>query len=224
MASRAQKKANRANARKSTGPRTVSGRAAAAQNAVRHGLAGSFAVLAYEDQNEFESLLASYREDYAPTSTAERFLVQQMAKAHWTLARAERIADCVFNHLSGIPQPDSPDLQLAISIIEKSQNPILTVERYRAAAERTYHRSKRELELSRQRQQRETRLRERPAPAAQVPYHQQVMERNRPQLNEANPSVPLPNAFRSIAREALELARRNETNNERNRDPLPTAA
>jgi hypothetical protein len=41
MATTAQQKANRANAKLSTGPRTAAGRAAASQNALKHGLSSS---------------------------------------------------------------------------------------------------------------------------------------------------------------------------------------
>jgi hypothetical protein len=42
MASEKQIAANRRNARKSSGPRSVAGKARASRNAIRHGLAGNF--------------------------------------------------------------------------------------------------------------------------------------------------------------------------------------
>jgi len=53
MTTEAQMAANRANARKSTGPRMPEGRAVVAQNAVKHGLLARTAVLHGEDWEEY---------------------------------------------------------------------------------------------------------------------------------------------------------------------------
>ncbi len=54
MATEAQILANRLNAQKSTGPRTPEGKAAVAQNAVKHRLSGRLDVIKGEDQAEFD--------------------------------------------------------------------------------------------------------------------------------------------------------------------------
>jgi hypothetical protein len=53
-ATEAQIHANRANAQKSTGPRTPAGKAVVAQNAVKHGLSARLDVIRGEDQAEFD--------------------------------------------------------------------------------------------------------------------------------------------------------------------------
>ena len=63
MATPAQITANQHNATHSTGPKTPEGKAAAARNATKHGLSGAFTVLPHEDQDEFDVLLASLRDD-----------------------------------------------------------------------------------------------------------------------------------------------------------------
>ena len=63
MATQAQIDANRQNAQKSTGPRTAEGKAAASQNAFKHGLFVKKAVIRDESQDEYdrhrEALLAA---------------------------------------------------------------------------------------------------------------------------------------------------------------------
>ena len=49
MATQAQTNANRVNSQKSTGPKTAEGKAAVAQNALKHGLFGKLAVINGED-------------------------------------------------------------------------------------------------------------------------------------------------------------------------------
>jgi hypothetical protein len=53
MATEAQINANRANARKSTGPRTPEGKAVVSQNAVTHGFLARETVIHGEDQSQF---------------------------------------------------------------------------------------------------------------------------------------------------------------------------
>ena len=87
MALSARTRANKQNAKKSTGPRTAAGKAAVAQNARQHGLSGAFCILAHEDAAEFQALLDQYRAEFKPATAGEIFLVEQMAQSRWTLAR-----------------------------------------------------------------------------------------------------------------------------------------
>ena len=52
MATRAQIAANRRNAKKSTGPKTAGGKAAAARNSLKHGLLAEDVVCGDEDHSE----------------------------------------------------------------------------------------------------------------------------------------------------------------------------
>ena len=48
--------ANKRNAQKSTGPKTEAGKAASAQNAIKHGILNEVALADHEDENLFASL------------------------------------------------------------------------------------------------------------------------------------------------------------------------
>jgi hypothetical protein len=91
MASDRQIKANKENARLSTGPRTLEGKARSSLNAVRHGLLARDAVLAEEDRAAYLELLAALEEEYQPDRPSQTFLVQQLASAQWRLQRFLRI-------------------------------------------------------------------------------------------------------------------------------------
>jgi hypothetical protein len=76
---------------KSTGPRTEQGKAAASQNALKHGLASGKLIVHDEDPAEFEALLAALIEDYEPANTIESMLVHDIAKFHWLKERSIRL-------------------------------------------------------------------------------------------------------------------------------------
>jgi hypothetical protein len=57
MSTTEQIKANRQNARKSTGPKTAEGKATASKNAVKHGLFAAEAVIEGENQADYEAYL-----------------------------------------------------------------------------------------------------------------------------------------------------------------------
>jgi hypothetical protein len=84
--------ANRLNAQKSTGPKTVRGKNNSKRNALKHGLL-SKEILASSDTEavgEYESLLAELRTTFAPADAVEEMLVESMAVARWRLARTLR--------------------------------------------------------------------------------------------------------------------------------------
>ena len=86
--------ANRANAKKSTGPRTAAGKAKSAHNGVKHGLCTRDLILrradSPEDAAEFEALLAELEEQYGAESAVEQALVESVAACLWRRRRALR--------------------------------------------------------------------------------------------------------------------------------------
>ena len=84
--------ANRANAARSTGPRTPLGKARAAQNSRRHGFtASTFAVVRLEDLQELAHLKDDLVAFYQPANSQELFALERMALAQQTLLRAARL-------------------------------------------------------------------------------------------------------------------------------------
>ena len=74
-----QEHANRSNAQKSTGPRTVEGKAVVAQNAVKHGLLAQEVVIKGEDPGEFELYRDQMLGELAPVGQVESMLAAGVA-------------------------------------------------------------------------------------------------------------------------------------------------
>ena len=91
MPTEAQRKANRQNAKKSTGPRTPEGKARSSQNALKHGLLARDAVMADEDPAEYDRQLQILEENLFPKNAIEFEFVLQIADARWRLRRITRI-------------------------------------------------------------------------------------------------------------------------------------
>ena len=99
MATRKQIRANRRNARKSTGPRTEAGKAASSANALSHGLtAAGTVVLPEEEPEEFERLRQGVIADLAPAGTLQQALAQRVAQLLWRLDRVARLEAELFAH------------------------------------------------------------------------------------------------------------------------------
>ena len=89
MATQAQIKANRENAKKSTGPRTARGKEVVSQNALKHGLCAKKNVIKSESQEEFNLFRNVMMEDLAPSGGMELMLAQRIVALSWRLRRAE---------------------------------------------------------------------------------------------------------------------------------------
>jgi hypothetical protein len=79
MASAAQIEANRANAKRSTGPRSDLGKSRSRLNSLDHGFRANLLVLPTEQFGEYEKSLRGWRAKFQPTNAAEEFLVQGLA-------------------------------------------------------------------------------------------------------------------------------------------------
>jgi hypothetical protein len=90
MTSERQRAANQTNARHSTGPKTLEGKAAVRFNAFRHGLLAQDVVLPGEDADAFEDLRNRVWADRSPVGPIEEFLVERVVNAMWRLQRLAR--------------------------------------------------------------------------------------------------------------------------------------
>ncbi len=88
-------RANRENAKKSTGPKTDSGKTCSSQNALKHGLLANDAVLPGEDPAEFDQHLTSFEDTYLPRNRVEKEIVRQIADVSWRMQRLSRIETAV---------------------------------------------------------------------------------------------------------------------------------
>src|SRR5215218_1087912 len=79
--------ANRANALKSTGPKSSEGKAASRMNAVKHGILSREFLVTGEDHQELTALQEWFQEDLQPVGPMELMLVGQIVATHWRLRR-----------------------------------------------------------------------------------------------------------------------------------------
>jgi hypothetical protein len=91
----AQLKANRENAKRSTGPRTPEGKKRSSLNAFRHGLTGQIVVHTPEDQKAFTKHCDALREDLDPEGAVETDLAQAIAEDRWRLNRARALENTI---------------------------------------------------------------------------------------------------------------------------------
>ena len=83
--------ANRANAKRSTGPTSEPGKARSKMNALKHGLSAKKIVIGDEDPRDFEALRAALERDFQPETALESELVDQLTGLWWRLRRVPAI-------------------------------------------------------------------------------------------------------------------------------------
>jgi hypothetical protein len=136
MASPARQFANTANAQLSTGPRTEEGKARSAQNARKHGLTAKELVIAPEQREEFEELLADFQAEIRPQGPIQQTLFDELVAAAWNLRRVRSMeANLCAGASSYMELLANDDLQVKLDRLA----------RHKTRIERTFHRSLREL-------------------------------------------------------------------------------
>ena len=97
MTSTRQIEANRANAARSTGPKTPEGRKWSSFNALQHGIYAREVVLPGEDRDAYDALLQQLGEDLGPKGQVEVGLVKRLADIWWRLERTAGIEAGLLN-------------------------------------------------------------------------------------------------------------------------------
>src|ERR1035437_3605136 len=147
MATPAQITANRANAQRSTGPRSVEGKSVSRFNALKHGMDAASIVIPGEDPADYEALADHYLQEFRPQSASELFHVDTMLRADWQKRRLQSVeAD-----LHRAVLAESPGASLAAPLLSDSPAPQLLapVQREIAAFARTWYRANTELRRAR---------------------------------------------------------------------------
>src|ERR1700730_15210393 len=88
---------NKANAQKSTGPRTAAGKQRSSLNALRHGLTGQTIVLPTEDHSAYQRHSQAFLDEYRPKGATEIQLVQSLLDTSWQLNRASAVETNLFS-------------------------------------------------------------------------------------------------------------------------------
>ena len=174
MASQAQIDANRANAQKSTGPKTPEGKARSSKNHLSHGFTSQDVVMADENREAFESLLDALIEQFQPANITEQILVEKMAQNQWLTLRALRCQAKYSYHTDLFNNGLNPKKALSVFI------------RYHGAADRAFHKAHAELVKAQKQRQTAQIGFESQKPAAAAPNPPQPPQKPAPQP----PAVP----------------------------------
>ena len=147
MATPAQINANRANALKSTGPRSAEGKSVSRFNALKHGIDAASIVIPGEDPADYDALVAAYHRDFRPQSPSETFHVDTMIRADWQKLRLQRVEADLHRTLL----TETPGASLAAALLSDSPAAKLLarIQRQIAAFERTWYRANTELRRAR---------------------------------------------------------------------------
>jgi hypothetical protein len=148
-----------ANRRNAAGPHkmTEAGKQSIRTNALRHGLATKLhVVLAGEDEAFYNEILDGLREEYAPQSTQEEMLVNQIAENYWRLIRARNMESGSFKlgikieaEEYGFNRVEPDDLLRGANLataLSHHHEIFSRIARYETTAERSYYRAIRELQ------------------------------------------------------------------------------
>src|SRR6185312_14938885 len=129
MATSAQILANRQNAERSSGPVTAAGKARVSQNATKLGLFSVANFVRPEERDIFNEFETGYMLELSPGSPLEQTLAREIVHAAWRLRRCASLE---------VAPPES----LTDEELDRLQ---ISIDRARAAAQRTFHRSLKEL-------------------------------------------------------------------------------
>jgi hypothetical protein len=143
--SEARLRANRLNARKSTGPRTTEGKQRASLNATRHGLTAQVLTLTPEELKGLQALIGDFEKQYQPATTQEKHLVHMLGQLQFRLHRVMAIEHHLFaigltenSELWDVNHPEAQTAFVLAETLRRSKDPLLTISIYEQRLMRQY--------------------------------------------------------------------------------------
>jgi hypothetical protein len=196
MTSELKSATSRANGAKSRGPKTAEGLENSSHNSLTHGFtAKKTVVLACENQDQFQELLAEYAETYQPGSPVEKDLVAEMVACRWRILRLRMMETALIDSEMQRELPESetstdPGYRMAFAFrreVDESRA-ISLISRHESRLHRIHERSHRTLrELQQARKEQMTEPVAAPAPVQPEPTPPQSDEKSQ---NEPTPLTP----------------------------------
>ena len=98
MTSEKQIAANRKNATRSTGPKTIAGKQSVATNAIRHGLLAKGRILDNESDGDFNQLRNQLLNELKPVGILELECCERIVDAIWRLRRLQRVEFGIYSY------------------------------------------------------------------------------------------------------------------------------
>src|SRR5258708_32057889 len=150
MESLKQPEANRLNSKRSTGPRSVEGKAASSMNALKSGIDAQSHIIPGEDAVALEALTVEYLQRFLPTVPEERVFVDILIRDDWQLRRLNKVEaqlwqyrmedlshldeDSPLGHVFHYEDKEFSRLQRRLDATERSyRNALLDLERLQSA-------------------------------------------------------------------------------------------
>jgi len=119
MATDSQISANRANAQKSTGPRSLEGKRRSSFNALKHGACATQVVLPYEKRADYDQFHQDLLDDYQPQSVLEELMLERLATAQWL---SRRVVGCMQDAFDVAARENSTPITVSYPILMKMKN------------------------------------------------------------------------------------------------------
>ena len=141
MATDRQIAANRANALKSTGPRTPEGKAASSANALKSGIYARDTVVAGEDPARLEALRDSLYETHRPEHADERILVDSIISNAWSLERLRKCQTQLWDRMMRTGEQNYDPAHNLSNAFPRNEDHFIKLQRLINAADRGFHRA-----------------------------------------------------------------------------------
>ena len=131
--------ANRRNAQKSTGPKTLSGKAIASMNALKHGLCARKPLIPGENEAEFVRFTTGWVDELRPAGPQQSMFAEQAILAAWQLRRVPQLeAGLLSQHMN-------QDGKHPFAMSAEGYQQLSRLDRHQAALQKTFDRAMKEL-------------------------------------------------------------------------------